>query len=142
MKVIYTASPTETEKLGEKIGKVLKEGDIVALYGELGAGKTVLVKGIVRGIGIEEEVKSPSFTIVATYKNKKIVHHIDLFRLSVDEIPSIDFEDFIKEDAIAIVEWADRAEQWLPPQKIEVRIEIINSTKRRFTIKGWIENFI
>lgn len=142
MKEIVTEAPEETVKLGIKIGKLLKENDIVGLYGELGAGKTLLIKGIVKGAGISEEAKSPSFTIITTYRNRKTVYHIDLYRIEEKDLKSIDFYDFLQSPAIVVIEWAEKAENLLPPDTIKIRINILSENKRRFQIEGWIEKFI
>jgi len=138
VKSIFSHSEEETRTFGREIGKGLSKGDIIALFGELGAGKTVLVKGICEGLGITEGVKSPSFTIVREYIPRKPrqstnkVYHIDLYRITdpstilVQEI----YEYLRERNGICIIEWADRIEDVLPPDTIKIYIKIINETTR------------
>jgi len=131
-------SEEETKTFGKEIGKGLSKGDIVALFGELGAGKTVLVKGICEGLNITEGVKSPSFTIIQEYIPKKSyqsankVYHIDLYRITdpstilVQEV----YEYLRERNGICVIEWADRIEGILPPDTIKIYLKIINETER------------
>jgi len=138
VKSIFSHSEEETKTFGKEIGKGLSKGDIIALFGELGAGKTVLVKGICEGLGITEGVKSPSFTIVREYISQKPrqsankVYHIDLYRITdpstilVQEI----YEYLRERNGICIIEWADRIEDILPPDTTKIYIKIFNETER------------
>lgn len=143
MREIQTNSVEETISLGERIGKLLKTQDVVALYGDLGAGKTVLIKGIMKGMGFKEKIRSPCFTLINSYTNNIKVYHIDLFRIEKkEEIKELDIDDFLREKAILLIEWAERIDHLLPEDKIEIRIEIVEENKRRFKIKGRIEKII
>ncbi|MDO9575881.1 MAG: tRNA (adenosine(37)-N6)-threonylcarbamoyltransferase complex ATPase subunit type 1 TsaE [bacterium] len=138
VKSIFSHSEEETKTFGKEIGKGLSKGDIVALFGELGAGKTVLVKGICEGLGITEGVKSPSFTIVREYISQKPrqsankVYHIDLYRITdpstilVQEI----YEYLRERNGICIIEWADRIEDILPSDTTKIYLKIFNETER------------
>jgi tRNA threonylcarbamoyladenosine biosynthesis protein TsaE len=109
-----TFSAQETRALGRALGETLKEGDIVALTGELGAGKTVFAKGIAEGLGVADEVVSPTFTLQRTYTGNRTLHHFDLYRIEEEEeLLHIGFFDTLG-DGICVVEWAERAEA-LPP---------------------------
>ena len=109
-----TRSAEETRALGVTLGESLKEGDIVALTGELGAGKTVFAKGIAEGLGIAEEVVSPTFTLQKTYSGAFTLHHFDLYRIEdEEELMHIGFYDTL-DDGVCVIEWAERAEA-LPP---------------------------
>ncbi len=106
-----THSPNDTLSLGEKIGRHLEAGDIILLFGDLGAGKTTLTQGIARGLEVarEEYVRSPSFTLVNEYKGKVPVFHIDLYRIaSSHELEDLGLEDVFSGEGISIVEWAEK----------------------------------
>jgi tRNA threonylcarbamoyladenosine biosynthesis protein TsaE len=109
-----TRSEKETLALGKTLGEGLKEGDIIALTGELGSGKTVFAKGIAQGLGVAEEVVSPTFTLQRTYRGALALHHFDLYRIEdMEELTHIGFYDTLDE-GVCVVEWAERAEH-LPP---------------------------
>jgi tRNA threonylcarbamoyladenosine biosynthesis protein TsaE len=120
-----TRSARATFELGVRLGAALAPGDVVALVGELGAGKTQLVRGLCRGAGVpESEVASPSFAIVATYRGRLPVHHADLYRLAdEDELLAIGFDELVGGEGALVVEWADRIPGALPAERLEVRLE-------------------
>ena len=119
-----TRSPMATFRVGERLGEALGPGDVVALVGELGAGKTELARGICRGAGVREaEVSSPSFAIVATYLGRIPVHHADLYRLAdEDELYGTGWQDLFGGEGVVLVEWADRLPGALPAQRLEIRL--------------------
>ncbi len=122
---ITVNGPEEALRVGELLGEMLKPGDIVALTGELGAGKTVIVKGIARGLGIEEEPTSPTFVIMNVYEGKNVLYHFDLYRVSgVEELEGLGYRDFFYDNGVVVVEWADRAREIFPPSAIRVEIAI------------------
>ena len=138
---LISASPAQTLFLGQILGEMLFGGAFVALAGGLGAGKTVLAKGIARGVGVadEREVTSPSFVLVNEYRGRVPVFHVDLYRLeSPAEVEGIGWDDFTSGPGIALVEWADRAENHLPRERIDVYLEWVGEEKRRlcFFAKG------
>jgi tRNA threonylcarbamoyladenosine biosynthesis protein TsaE len=117
----------------------LVPGSVVALRGGLGAGKTCLAKGIARGLGVEEEVNSPTYTIISEYETREKIpfYHIDVYRLEGDE----DFEalggrELFCEDGIALVEWSEKIPNSLPETSILVEIEILDGERRRFRVSG------
>jgi tRNA threonylcarbamoyladenosine biosynthesis protein TsaE len=116
-------SENKTVALGEEFAKTkLKPGDVVALIGELGSGKTRFIKGICSGLGVTEHVSSPSFTIVNEYasKNGKIFH-FDFYRIaSISELKEIGFYDYVYNEGICVIEWADRVMDLLPPNRYDV----------------------
>jgi len=128
-------SPHETLELGTKIGKSLCGGEIVLLSGDLGAGKTLLTKGIAAGIGIEPStmVVSPSFTLVNIYKAKLDIIHVDLYRLDSDEVYELGLEDFMDKDHIMVVEWAERARDFFQGTLLEVSIEYLGEQSRKIS---------
>lgn len=124
-KTVRTDSPEETQTLGEELGRTLKAGDIVALIGDLGTGKTCLTQGIARGVGIAqgEVVSSPSYIIINEYNGKIPIYHIDLYRLeSFAEIAELGLSEYINSDGICIIEWAERIAEGLPDNCIKVKI--------------------
>jgi len=137
MEVKITKSPEETQTLGEEIGRKLSCGDIVAITGELGAGKTCLVQGIGWGIGVDPKVymTSPSFTIIKEYSGRIPVYHIDLFRLeSIEEAYELPIEDYFFGRCVTIIEWADKIESLLPPKHIRIDIEIVSENERHIRV--------
>ena len=115
----------ETELLGEKIADRLKKGTVIALIGELGTGKTAMIKVIAKGLGIMENVNSPTFTLVQEYYSGKLpFFHFDVYRVdAIDELDVIDFNEYFYSDGICVVEWADLIEKELPDEAIRVFIE-------------------
>jgi len=148
-----------TIKIGEELGKLLNPGTIIALRGELGSGKTVLVKGIARGLDVKEEPNSPTFVIMNAYEGRIPLYHFDLYRISgKDELEGIGYEDFFFGDGVTVVEWADRVEDVFPENTIKIEIKILekrgtedfvslnneNSNIRDINIEGedkWLSSF-
>jgi tRNA threonylcarbamoyladenosine biosynthesis protein TsaE len=136
MPVFETTSAAETMSLGRRLAARLTPGCVVAFYGELGAGKTTMIKGIAEGLGVRETVKSPSYVMATEYQGDLPVSHVDLYRISGPEgLESIDFDGYIGGQGVCLIEWADRAEGVLPEEKISVYIEVSN-TGRRVRIEG------
>jgi tRNA threonylcarbamoyladenosine biosynthesis protein TsaE len=136
-------SAGETRRLGERIGRRLGEGDVVALSGELGAGKTQLARGICRGAGVPDgEVSSPTFAIVATYRGRLLVNHADLYRVGdEDELHATGFHDLVGRAGATVVEWADRFPGALPRERLEIRLahQPGRPSERRLLISGFGE---
>jgi tRNA threonylcarbamoyladenosine biosynthesis protein TsaE len=130
--------PDETRDIGFRLGKLLRPGDVVGLYGELGTGKTTMVKGIASALGIDErEIVSASFTIIAEYDTIPRFSHIDLYRIEKDvEFAELGLWDQIGEDSISVIEWAEKAEGWLPEDMIKVRLKSVGENMREITIEG------
>lgn len=121
-----TGSAEATILLGERLARLLKPGAVVALYGELGSGKTTLIKGIARGLGVREPVRSPSFVIITEYTGPIPVYHIDLYRLnSAEEALAVGLDSYLAGDGVCLVEWAERAEALFPPDTIRIRLRVI-----------------
>ncbi|MCX5715843.1 MAG: tRNA (adenosine(37)-N6)-threonylcarbamoyltransferase complex ATPase subunit type 1 TsaE [Candidatus Omnitrophica bacterium] len=138
-KIYITKSRNETIALGAKLAKTLKPGDVIALIGELGSGKTTLTKGIARGLGVKgcRYVNSPSFVIIKEYPGKKILmYHFDVFRLdSSGGHGTIGYEEYFYGGGVCVVEWADRIKKLLPKKYIEVKIDIMKGNNRKISIK-------
>ena len=118
-------SVDDTTKLGIKLGKLLKPGDIICLTGDLGTGKTHITKGIAKGLDINDNITSPTFTIVNEYESGRLkLNHFDVYRVSdPDEIYAIGFDDYIFSDAVSIIEWANYIEDILPKEYLHIHIE-------------------
>lgn len=142
MPVFTSHSPLETEALGEKFGLAAKPGWLIALSGDLGAGKTQFVKGLARGLGISARVHSPTFTLVAEYTGGRLtLFHLDLYRLETpEEIVSAGIEEFLEPNGVAVIEWAEKLESLAgrpspinAPAIKKVQIEILSETGRKIT---------
>ena len=122
-----TETPEETQALGEKLGKTLTQGDVIALIGDLGTGKTCLTQGIARGIGIapNEIVSSPSYILINEYSGTVPIYHIDLYRLeNSEEIAELGLSEYVEGDGICIIEWAERMADALPDTCIKIHITL------------------
>ncbi|MCJ7689384.1 MAG: tRNA (adenosine(37)-N6)-threonylcarbamoyltransferase complex ATPase subunit type 1 TsaE [Clostridiaceae bacterium] len=123
MEFIVT-SVEETYKIGKLIGLLVNSGDIICLIGDLGTGKTQITKGIASGLGIEDHITSPTFTIVNEYTGRLKLYHFDVYRVNdPDEIASIGFDEYIFSDAVSIIEWANYIEELIPPDNLTITIE-------------------
>jgi tRNA threonylcarbamoyladenosine biosynthesis protein TsaE len=132
---VETHSLEETSALGRRLATALRPGDVVALSGELGAGKTALVKAIAAAFGFKQAVTSPTFTIIHEYKTTPPVFHIDLYRLNTEqEAIDVGIEEYLRGEGVCLVEWAERIGRLLPPRTISIRIEVLSETSRRFMI--------
>ncbi|MBP3654020.1 MAG: tRNA (adenosine(37)-N6)-threonylcarbamoyltransferase complex ATPase subunit type 1 TsaE [Oscillospiraceae bacterium] len=135
--VYYTNSDKETEAIGEQFGREVKDGTVVAMYGDLGAGKTAFVRGMARGMGITERVSSPTFTIVNEYLGDRTLIHFDMYRLgSADELFDIGWEDYIARGAVCAVEWSENVEEAFYGDEVRLTIEKTGDTSRKITIEG------
>ncbi len=125
-----TNDPSETLALGEIIGRDAMPGDIYALYGDLGAGKTVFTQGMAKGLGIKDHVNSPTFTIMQIYEGGRLpLYHFDTYRLtSSDELDETGFEGYFYGDGVTVIEWASRVEDLLPGDCI--RIDLVRDHER------------
>lgn len=132
---LAAATAEATAAAGEALGRDLRAGDVVALYGELGAGKTCFVQGLVRGLGVEGRATSPTFVLVNEYRGRLPVHHVDAYRTaSLSELIDLGLLDLMGGDGVTLIEWADRAESLLPAGTVRVRIEGLGDEPRAITI--------
>jgi tRNA threonylcarbamoyladenosine biosynthesis protein TsaE len=143
--VFVSNSPEETVELGRKVGSQLKGGEVIAVCGTLGSGKTHLIKGIASGAGAAEarKVTSPTFVIINEYKGRLDVYHIDAYRLdSISEFEMIGFDDYCQQGSVVLIEWADKIESAL--ENIDyIRVELSHSgeSKRKIHIEN-VPNYI
>lgn len=124
-KVIETYSAKETFEVGKRIGKGAKAGQVYALIGDLGVGKTVFTQGLAEGLGITEPVNSPTFTILQEYEEGRLpFYHFDVYRIGdVEEMEEIGYEDCFYGNGVSLIEWADLIEELLPPERIKITVE-------------------
>jgi tRNA threonylcarbamoyladenosine biosynthesis protein TsaE len=135
--LIHSKSPSETIRIGKHIGRLLLPGDVVALVGELGTGKTQFVKGLAAGVGIgtSADISSPSFTLINEYGGKVPLYHIDLFRLKSErEAGGLGLEEYFRGGGITVVEWADKIPSFLPPEMLWLQIRYTGERARSFEI--------
>lgn len=123
--VLETRSAGETFRVGKRLGEQAYPGQVFALNGDLGVGKTVFTQGLARGLGIEEPVSSPTFTIVQVYEEGRLpFYHFDVYRIGdVEEMDEVGFEDYVMGDGVSMIEWADLIREILPEKRTEVIIE-------------------
>lgn len=135
---IITHSEEETQKVGMDLAKALPSGTVISLRGSLGAGKTVLAKGVAKALGIEEAIVSPTFTLVQEYEGREKMHHLDLYRLSgEDEFESMGGEDFLYSDGLTLIEWSEKIDDMLPKGKtVYITIGINEDLSRDIEIEG------
>ena len=125
MRVIDSFSPEETFELGRKLGEQAQPGDVYTMVGDLGVGKTLLAQGIARGLGVEEPVCSPTFTIVQIYEEGRMpFYHFDVYRIGdIEEMEEIGYQDYFYGQGLTLIEWADLIQEILPECFLEIRIE-------------------
>ena len=127
-----TASAEQTEQLGARLAALLRPGDVVALHGELGSGKTCFVRGVARAAGVDEPVASPTFTLMHTYAGRWPLYHLDAWMRERGEAFLLDGgAEWLSADGVALVEWADHVRDWLPDQRFEVHLEHAGGDRRR-----------
>jgi tRNA threonylcarbamoyladenosine biosynthesis protein TsaE len=135
-----TNSKEETQKLGEHFAGKLKPGNFVALYGDLGSGKTTFIQGLAKGLGVTRRIISPTFIIARHYKiNNGSFYHIDLYRTeSKHDLLGIGLDQIIEDkNNIVALEWAEKMGELLPKKRIEIRFQYLSENKRQIIIKGY-----
>ncbi|MDQ3400234.1 MAG: tRNA (adenosine(37)-N6)-threonylcarbamoyltransferase complex ATPase subunit type 1 TsaE [Chloroflexota bacterium] len=135
---LVSHSSLQTERLGERLGRAALPGDVLALWGELGAGKTVLARGVAAGLGIDpEDVTSPTFVILHEHPAGRMpLFHLDLYRLSTADLGSTGWEEAVEGGGVTVIEWPDRAGDDLPADRLDVRLEHLAETKRRVVLEA------
>jgi len=136
---IITKSAQETQSLGKKIGLDLKSGSLLALYGELGSGKTTFIQGLAKGLGIKKRILSPTFVFIRPYplSPQGTFYHVDLYRINeVTEATGLGLEEiFADPEAITVIEWAERIKEILPQKRREIFFDYLDENQRRIKIK-------
>ena len=136
-------SPEQTQEIGRTLGVGAQKGFIYLLSGELGSGKTCLTQGMLAGLDSEEHARSPSFILVTQYSGRLTMYHMDLYRMEdIESVFDLGLEDYLFGDGLSVVEWADKARNYLPAESLNVQIERIDETERRLTLATSCENYL
>lgn len=135
---LVSQSSLHTERIGERLARLARPGDVVALWGELGAGKTVLTKGVATGLGFDaSDVSSPTFIILHEhYGGRMPLFHLDLYRLEGQDLGTTGWEETLEGGGLTVIEWPDRAGAGLPDDRLDVKLEHIADTKRRVVLSA------
>ncbi|MBE2224368.1 MAG: tRNA (adenosine(37)-N6)-threonylcarbamoyltransferase complex ATPase subunit type 1 TsaE [Anaerolineae bacterium] len=135
-----SSSSDQTVRLGIRLGELLQPGDMVCLFGDLGAGKTALSRGIGRGWGTALRVTSPTFTIMNEYprlKDGAVLYHLDCYRLETDmDVETVGLEDIFDGPGAVVIEWPEKIEGWLSPDRLAIYIKYLNETRRTMQFKA------
>jgi tRNA threonylcarbamoyladenosine biosynthesis protein TsaE len=145
---LVTEDPEATTAVGAALAPFLRPGDVVSLTGDLGAGKTTLVRGAARGLGVEEPVLSPTFTLVREYRGSSPVYHLDVYRLDrVQDVIDLGFEEILDQGGVVFIEWGDAIEALLPETNLQVELTMADEpvTRRQLVLTGrgptWAERW-
>ncbi len=135
-----SSSTDQTVRLGVRLGELMQPGDMICLYGDLGAGKTAISRGIGRGWGTALRVTSPTFTIMNEYprlKDGAVLYHVDCYRLNTDmDVTTVGLDDIFDGRGAVIIEWPDKIENWLSPDRLAIYISYLNETRRSMQFKA------
>ena len=138
MLTFTTSSAEETITLGEKIGKLLKKGDIIAMQGTLAAGKTTITKGIARALGITDTITSPTFCLISEYQGRMPLYHMDVYRLDgTEDFINLGTDDMLYGDGVSIIEWSEKIMDELPSNTIVLKITPQDDGSRLIEIDNW-----
>jgi tRNA threonylcarbamoyladenosine biosynthesis protein TsaE len=133
---MVSTSPEATRLAGARLGARLRPGDVVAMIGELGAGKTCFVQGLVQGLGASTEATSPTFVMVNQYRGRHVVHHVDAYRAgTMTELLDLGLDEMLGGDGVTVIEWADRLLPLLPPGTVTVRISGLGDEPREIVVE-------
>ena len=135
-------SEAQTRRLGMRLGELLEGGEVIALQGDLGSGKTRWVQGMGQGLEVKQPITSPSFTLVNEYRGRLTLYHVDLYRIDQAlEAIAFGLEDYLYGDGVCVVEWAERVVDVLPAGHLWVTFEYLDTTKRRITIRAYADRY-
>ncbi|WP_274361860.1 tRNA (adenosine(37)-N6)-threonylcarbamoyltransferase complex ATPase subunit type 1 TsaE [Paenibacillus thermotolerans] len=131
----YAESEIATERLAKHLAMRMGPGYVLALDGDLGAGKTRFSQAVAKALGVKESVNSPTFTIIKEYKGEKLpFYHMDVYRISAEEADELGLDDYFFGDGVTVVEWASIIQELLPPERLDVYISVQGATEREFAI--------
>ena len=134
-------SPEQTQQFAERLAKLLGPGDVIALEGDLGAGKTTFTQGLAKGLGIKTVINSPTFTIIKEYQGTLPLYHMDVYRVE-DEFEELGFDEYFYGEGITVVEWASMIRSVLPPVLLEIYIKRAEGDSREIQIAAYGNHFI
>ncbi|AIM16790.1 MULTISPECIES: tRNA (adenosine(37)-N6)-threonylcarbamoyltransferase complex ATPase subunit type 1 TsaE [Neobacillus] len=129
-----TKNSEETAQFAEKLARFLKPGDVIALEGDLGAGKTTFTKGLAKGLEIKRTVNSPTFTIIKEYRGRLPLYHMDVYRVA-DSMEDLGFDEYFEGDGVTVVEWAHLIEEQLPEELLTIFIYRVEEDNRRLVLE-------
>ena len=136
--MIFLIDEEMTKHIGEKLGRLLKPNDVIALNGDLGAGKTLMTKSIAKSMGIEEYITSPTFTIVQEYEGTLPLYHFDVYRIAdEEEMYYIGFEEYLSKKGVCIIEWASLIPNILPKDRLEIELSYAGDSGRNMKITAY-----
>ena len=136
MQKLISKSEGQTEEIAQSLAKDLHGNEVIALFGDLGAGKTAFTRGLAKGLGIDDGVSSPTFALVHEYEGRFMVYHFDMYRVSgYDDLYSTGFFDYM-DTGILVIEWSENIEPFLPDRRINVTINRLSDNEREITIEG------
>ena len=134
---LESPSPARTRKLGSDLGRLAQAGDVILLTGDLGSGKTTLVQGISRGLGVREPARSPTFVLVSEHHGRLPLYHVDLYRIGgLEEALDAGIEECVDSEGVCVVEWADRAPAVFPAEHLSIHLEMTGPRTRRLKIRA------
>ncbi len=134
---LISKSVAQTEYYAQRLAGLLKSGDIVAFRGGLGVGKTAFVRGLAKGLGTEDEVSSPTFSLVHEHRGKHTLYHFDMYRIQgEDDLYATGFYDYMDGDSILAIEWSENIEDSLPENAVVVTISVVDENTRKIVIEG------
>lgn len=137
MNCIDISNQKELEGVAKKLGELVKKGDIICMVGNLGAGKTTFIQALAAGLGIEDYVTSPTFTLINEYEGRIPLYHFDVYRIGhIDEMENLGYEEYFYGDGICAIEWADLIKDILPYNYLWIEIEITGAESRRICFTG------
>ncbi len=138
-----STSPSETQRLGALVARLLQPGDVLALLGELGAGKTNFVKGLARGLGVKESVHSPTFILANEYRSGRMpLFHVDAYRVaSAGEAIGFGFDDYLNDDGVTVIEWAERITSALPAEHLVIEFQHVGENERAIKMTAHGERY-
>ncbi len=136
--MVHSFSPGETEDVGRKMAEGLRGGEVIALRGGLGAGKTTFTRGLAVGMGLPDEVSSPTFALVNEYRGKNVtMYHFDMYRImNAEALETTGFYDYMSEDSVIVCEWTENIEGCLPKNTVNITIEHMGEDVREITVEG------
>jgi tRNA threonylcarbamoyladenosine biosynthesis protein TsaE len=134
---VVSHSLAQTQRLGARLGELLRGGELLLLDGDLGTGKTSMTQGIAEGLGVRQVVSSPTFTLLKEYEGRLPLYHFDLYRLDdAAEMFDLGFEEYFESNGVCVVEWANKAEHLWPSEHLRIRLKMVSETKRGMVLSG------